>query len=65
MVIAFYIAAIKVLMGRLFSSVIIYKIIKCKEQLLEMPFDKVWVLLPLIDMEKCPQTLLLQQLKAE
>lgn len=28
MVIAFYIAAIKVLMGRLFSSVIMYKIIR-------------------------------------
>lgn len=53
MVIAFYIAAIKLLMGRLFSSVIMYKIIRQMwRAIIRDASDKVWVLLPLIDMEK-------------
>lgn len=57
MVIAFYITAIKVLMGRLFSTVIMYKIInQLWKAIIGDAFNQVYALLTTIGIEKANKT---------
>lgn len=57
MVIAFCITAIKVLIGRLFSTVIMYKIInQLRSTIIGDAFNQVYVLLASIGVEKANKT---------